>query len=81
MDDITLIAKFDNETTLYMSPMHDQTYSEFVEEDNLGGPTGYFITRERCNKFEILAKAANLDAAREIFGMLTAANRVSALSS
>lgn len=75
MDDITLIAKIDNETTLYVSPMHGQTYDEFVEHDNLGGPTGYFIARERRNVFEILAKATNLDAAREIFGMLTASTR------
>lgn len=43
MDDITLVAKLDNDTTLYVSPMHDQTYSEFVEQDNLGGSGGYFI--------------------------------------
>lgn len=72
MDEITLVAKLDNDTTLYVSPMHDQTYSEFVENDNLGGSGGYFIARERGNQFEILAKATNLDAAREIFGMLTA---------
>lgn len=71
MDDITLIAKIDSDTTLYVSPMHDHTYNEFVENDNLGGSGGYFIARERSNQFEILAKAANLDAAREIFGMLT----------
>ena len=73
MDDITLVAKLDNDTTLYVSPMHDQIYCEFVESDNLGGPGSYFIARERCNQFEILAKATNLDAAHEIFGMLTAA--------
>jgi hypothetical protein len=55
--------------------MHDYTYNEFVENDNLGGSGGYFIARERLNKFEILAKAASLDAAREIFGMLTAGLR------
>ncbi len=71
MDDITLVAKLDNDTTLYVSPMHDQTYNEFVETDNLGGSCGYFIAREYKNQFEILAKAANLDAAREIFGLLT----------
>lgn len=72
MDDVTLVAKLDNDTTLYVSPMHDQTYREFVEKDNLGGSGGYFIARERRNQFEILAKATNLDTAREIFGMLTA---------
>lgn len=52
--------------------MHDETYREYIEDDTLGGSMGYFITRERKNQFEVLAKAANLDAAREIFGMLTA---------
>lgn len=75
MDEITLVAKLDNDTTLYVSPMHDQTYCEFVEADNLGGPSGYFIARERFSQFEILAKATNLDAAREIFGMLTCTRR------
>lgn len=71
MDDITLVAKLGDGTTVYVSPLHDQTYSEYVERDNLGGASGYFIARERSNSFEVLAKAASLDAAREIFGMLT----------
>ena len=75
MDDVTLVAKLDNDTTLYVSPMHDHTYHEFIEDDSLGGSTGYFIARERHKQFEILGKAANLDAAREIFGMLTASLR------
>ena len=65
MDDITLVAKLVDGTTVYVSPVHDQTYCEYVEADN-------FIARERLNQFEILAKATSLDAAREIFGMLTA---------
>jgi len=71
MDEITLIAKLVDGTTVYVSPVHDQTYSEYVEADNLGGSAGYFIARERLNQFEILAKATSLEAAREIFGMLT----------
>lgn len=72
MDDISLIAKIDEDTTIYVSPVHSQTYTEFVEADNLGGPQGYFISRERRNQFEVLAKASSLEAAREIFGMMTA---------
>lgn len=72
MDDVTLVARLDNDTTVYVSPMHDHTYNEFIEDNALGGSSGYFIARERRNQFEILAKAANLDAAREIFSMLTA---------
>lgn len=72
MDDISLIAKIDEDTTIYVSPVHCQTYDEYVENDNLGGATGYFITRERNNQFEVLAKATCIDSAREIFGMLTA---------
>lgn len=77
MEDITLIAKLLDGSTVYVSPVHDQTYSEYVEADNLGGSGGYFITRERRNQFEILAKATSLDAAREIFGMLTLARLAS----
>jgi len=72
MDEISLVAKIDNNTTIYVSPIHCQTYAEFVENDNLGGAIGYFIARERKNKFEVLAKATCIDSAREIFGMLTA---------
>lgn len=71
MDDITMIARMDAETTVYVSPVHDQTYLEYVDADNLGGPQGYFIARERREQFEILAKATSLEAAREIFAMLT----------
>jgi len=72
MSDISLVAKIDDETTIYVSHVHCQTYGEFVENDNLGGSTGYFIARERKKQFEILAKATCIDSAREIFGMLTA---------
>ena len=71
MDDVTLSARVDDDTIVYVSPIHDQIYREFVEDDSLGGPIGYFIARERGGQFEILAKATNLDAARELFGMLT----------
>ena len=72
MDDVTLIAKLDAETTVYVSPMHDHTYQEFVENDTLGGSSGYFVTRQRGSRYEVLAKAASLDAAREIFALITA---------
>ncbi|MFT4699840.1 MAG: hypothetical protein ACI9ND_001786 [Yoonia sp.] len=49
MDDITLVAKLDNDTTLYVSPVYENTYNEFIEDNALGGVGGYFITRERFN--------------------------------
>lgn len=70
MDDVSLVAKIDDHTTVYVTPVHDQTYEEFVEDDNLGGPSGYFIARERDNQFEVLAKASSLSTAREIFGLM-----------
>lgn len=78
MDDVTLVAKLDEETTIYVSPMHDLTYREFVENDTLGGSSGYFITRERGKQYEVLAKATNLDAAREIFALIFSATRSAA---
>ncbi|MEO0625215.1 MAG: hypothetical protein AAF183_23975 [Pseudomonadota bacterium] len=47
MDDVTMIAKVDNDATVYVSPVHDHTYREYVDADNLGGSSGYFIARER----------------------------------
>lgn len=70
MDDITMAARLDDTTTVYVSPMHDHTYSEYVERDNLGGSGGYFITCQRQDHFEVLAKATSLEAARELFGLL-----------
>jgi hypothetical protein len=75
MDDITLVAKLASGETVYLSPVHEQTYAEYVESDNLGGPIGYFISRECGNTFEVLAKAANLDAAQTLFDMLINAKR------
>ena len=75
MEDISLIAKVGDGTTVYVSPVHDLTYLEYVENDNLGGSSGYFIACERRDQFEVLAKATSLDAARKIFGMITAQHR------
>ena len=75
MDDVSLIAEIGNDTTVYVSPVHDLTYLEYVENNNLGGASGYFIACKRRDKFEVLAKATNLDSARTIFGMLTAPYR------
>lgn len=69
------MAKLASGETVYCSPVHSQTYAEYVEDDNLGGPGGYFISRQQGASFEVLAKAANLDAARTLFGMLVAAHR------
>lgn len=75
MDDVTLVARIDDTTTVYLSPVHDQTYAEYVNEDNLGGARGYFISRERGAQFEVLAKAASLEAAEELFDMLVGSGR------
>jgi hypothetical protein len=75
MDDVTFVAKLTSGETVYVSPVHAETYAEYVEADNLGGSGGYFISRERGNDFEVLAKAASLDAAQALFNMLVRSNR------
>ena len=70
MEDVTLSARLRDGTMVYASPVHADTYCEYVENDSLGGASGYFITRERGDSFEILAKAASLEAARELIGLL-----------
>ncbi|MBS7702708.1 hypothetical protein [Chelatococcus asaccharovorans] len=75
MDDITLMAKLASGETVYVSPVHSQTYAEYVDRDNLGGASGYFISCQRGADFEVLAKATSLDSARTLFGMIVATKR------
>jgi hypothetical protein len=74
MDDRVLKAKIDDFTTLYVSPLDPQIFSEHLDEDNLGGSDGYFVTRTtglgRDQRFEILAKAPSFEAAEDIFDMI-----------
>ena len=78
MDDRVLKAKIDDFTTLYVSPLDPQVYSEHLDEDTLGGSDGYFVTKTviigRDQRFEILAKAPSFEAAEDIFDMIVAAN-------
>lgn len=77
MDDIALSAEVAPGDTVYVSPIHGLTYLEHIDKDDLGGPAGYFISRQKGESFEILAKAASLDAARILFGMLTSRGAIS----
>ena len=79
MDDLVLQARLDEFTTLKVSPIDSETYSEFVEDDTLGGSFGYFVVRssrlQDRPRFEILAKAASFEAASQIFDMIVSAAR------
>ncbi len=79
MEDIILSAKIDAYTTLYVSPIALATYQEHMNEDNLGGGSGYFVLRERRNKtgalLEILAKAPSFEAAGDLFDMIVSGRR------
>jgi len=74
MDDRVLKAKIDDFTTVYVSPLDHQVFSEHLDEDNLGGSDGYFVTRTtglgRDQRFEILAKAPSFEAAEDVFNMI-----------
>jgi hypothetical protein len=78
MDDRVLKAKIDGVTTLYVSPLDPQVFCENLDEDNLGGSDGYFVSRTigfgRNQRFEILAKAPSFEAAEDIFDMIVAAS-------
>jgi hypothetical protein len=73
MEDVTFSAQLPSGETIYISPVHEQTYAEHVASDNLGGPHGYFLSCERKGSFEVLAKVASLDAARSLFSLLSKA--------
>ena len=71
-----LEARIDDSTTISVAPIHEDTYSEYIEDDNLGGCMGYFVLRSSKEKsqpkFEVLAKATSFESASEIFRMITA---------
>lgn len=78
-----LKTEIDSHTTLYVSPISPETYLEQVEDDNLGGGSGYFVLRE-CRiglrgHLEVLAKAPSFEAAGTLFDMFVAARRHIAL--
>lgn len=73
MDDVVLATDLDDSTRLYVSPISRQTYNEHVEGDTLGGEGGYFVMRSRSEgnqRLEVLAKAASLEAAEELFDLI-----------
>ena len=84
MEDLTLKARIDEHTTLYVSTIAPQTYDEYVSDDNLGGGQGYFLIRTldkgSCRSFEILAKSPSFDAAGDLFDMIVAARAQRELS-
>ena len=71
---MVLKAQLDDITTVYVSAIAPETYAEYVEEDSLGGDTGYFVMRSLAKgdstRFEILAKAPSFDAASDLFDMI-----------
>jgi len=74
MDDLLLKADIDDLTTLSVSPIDHQTYSECIDNDTLGGADGYFVIRSSRGNgraaFEVLAKASSFEAAAAIFDMI-----------
>tara|TARA_B100001971_G_C18213306_1_gene552166 strand:- start:734 stop:973 length:240 start_codon:yes stop_codon:yes gene_type:complete len=79
MDDLTLSAKIGDEYTLYVAPIHRETYREFVSEDNLGGESGYFLLRSTARGLEVLAKAPTFEAASALFDLIVRPLRASPL--
>jgi hypothetical protein len=72
MDEMVLHTTLDQNRTLYISPIDPDTYSEHVEDDNLGGVDGYFVVlahRSDYPRIEILAKVPTLEAAHSLFDL------------
>jgi hypothetical protein len=74
-----LQARLDENTTLTVSPLDDETYAEFVEEDTLGGCLGYFLLKSTRHgsdtRFEVLAKTPTFEAAHSLFQMIVGSSR------
>ena len=84
MDDLMLSARIDDETTLRVSPIAPQTFAECVDEDTIGGASGYFVLLSRKSasrqSTEILAKAPNFEAAEALFDILVSRRGVPILA-
>lgn len=70
MDDTIFVTEVFGNAKVYISPIHHQTYEEFVAGDSLGGNKGYFVMRECEKGLEVLAKAASLEAAQTLFDLI-----------
>lgn len=72
MDDIYLCETVDD-STFFVTPLSNRFYRE-AGGNGLGGAEGYFICTASKSRpdagFEILAKAASIDAAERIFRAL-----------
>lgn len=78
MEEVILRAELDDSTSLYVSPIDRLTYDEYVDSNSLGGADGYFVFRSRSvgmPRLEILAKAATLEAASDLFDLIVVAQR------
>lgn len=79
MIDLMLRADLEDHSTIHVSPLAPETYNSYVESDNLGGHSGYFILRtirtDGQEAFEILAKAPTFEAASDLFDLITSAAR------
>lgn len=76
---MVLMAKLDDTTTVYVSPIAAETYAEHFEDDVLGGDAGYFLlrllTQNNTERLEILAKAPSFDAASNLFDLIVTTQR------
>jgi hypothetical protein len=75
MEDVFLSASIDDYRTLCISPIPADCY-RFGGGKGLGGEFGYFIyetdNRHPGAGIEIIGKAASVEAAEKLFGILTA---------
>ena len=82
MDDLILEAQIDAYTKLIISPIAPETYSEYVDDDTVGGPDGYFVLKaaERGPgpHLEVLAKVCSVEAAERLLDLILSRGKVAA---
>lgn len=73
MDDVFLTARIDDKRSVCISPLPAKSYKE-AGGKGLGGEYGYFIyevdTTHPNSGFQIIGKAASIDAAMRIFELI-----------
>lgn len=72
MDDIEMHGVSARGIKVYVTPLHHETRFEHLGVCDLGGPGGYYLCADMPEGFSVLAKFPDIDAAREVFGLITA---------
>ena len=72
MDDFMFEEELKTGSRVIVSPIAPATYTDYVADDNLAGPDGYFIMLAGPKRVDVVAKARTFESALELIAHLRA---------